>query len=161
MTEENDANEEQDNAGIVTHPPFFYILAGLVGWGINVLYPLSFGMPDLNTPVSITVFVLGLIIFVLSVKTFKENEQSPSVHASQPKVLRTGIYGYSRNPIYVAASLWLVSVSLYFDNVWMLIMLAPLLIFMTSQVIKKEEAYLEGKFGDDYRDYKKKVRRWI
>ena len=55
----------------------------------------------------------------------------------------------------------MVAASFYFDNVWLVIVTVPLIVFMNKMVIEKEEAYLERTFGVEYLDYKKKVRRWI
>ncbi|MDG1995320.1 MAG: isoprenylcysteine carboxylmethyltransferase family protein [Emcibacteraceae bacterium] len=154
-------SEEQDNAGIAVHPPVFYIVAALIGVGIDYLFPLSFGSDAMLETAGIIIFLLGLIIAVLSFKIFASNKQSPSVHASASKIYQSGVYAYSRNPIYLGITLWLVAAALYFDNVWLLIITVPLILFMNKVVIEKEEAYLTSKFGDDYLSYKKKVRRWI
>lgn len=154
-------SEEQDNAGIVTHPPFFYIASALIAVGIDQVVPLSFGNTMATEYAGLVILVIGVLIFIASGRMFVKNKQSPSVHASQPKIITDGIYGKTRNPIYVSAHLFLLAVALYVDNVWMLLMIIPLTILMTKLVIEKEEAYLERKFGGDYLDYKKKVRRWI
>jgi protein-S-isoprenylcysteine O-methyltransferase Ste14 len=54
-----------------------------------------------------------------------------------------------------------VGLTLLFDNPWMLAFLVPVLVLMQYGVILREEAYLERKFGDEYRAYKKQVRRWL
>lgn len=153
--------EQKDNPGIITHPPVFYIVAILISIGLDKLYRLSFGGGEMLENIAIIILVIGLVIFIAAGKTFRKNKQSPSVHATPVKIYTGGIYAYSRNPIYLAANLFLISASLYFDNLWMLIMLVPVLYIMTNLVIKKEEAYLEQKFGEEYTNYKKKVRRWI
>ena len=154
-------SEEKDNAGIITHPPVFYVVGLLAAIGLNYIYPLSFGEFELARPLSYIILLIGVVVFILAGMTFGKNKQSPSVHATSVKIYTGGIYAYSRNPIYLAASLFMVFASLYFDNVWILVMLIPIFYIMTSLVIKKEESYLENKFGDQYRDYKKKVRPWI
>lgn len=153
--------EEKDNPGIITHPPVFYIIAILISVGLDNIYRLSFGGGEMLENIAILIFAVGIVVFIAATKTFAKNKQSPSVHATPVKIYSGGIYGYSRNPIYLGANMFLVSAALYFDNLWMLIMLMPILYIMTNMVIKKEEAYLEQKFGDEYTDYKKKVRRWI
>ncbi|MBT5072700.1 MAG: isoprenylcysteine carboxylmethyltransferase family protein [Kordiimonadaceae bacterium] len=153
--------EQKDNPGIITHPPVFYIVAVLISIGLNYIYRLSFGRGEMLGNIAILILVIGVVVFIAAGKTFRKNKQSPSVHATPVKIYTGGIYGYSRNPIYLAANMFLISASLYFDNLWMLLMLVPILYIMTNMVIKKEEAYLQQKFGEEYSDYKKKVRRWI
>ncbi len=154
-------SEEQDNAGIVTHPPLFYIAAALIGVGIDYFVPLSFGFEGGTTVAAIAIFILGLLIAAMGGRKFASDKQSPSVHAPTTGIYTSGIYAYTRNPMYLGVMLWMASASLYFDKLWILIMCVPLLIFMNKVVIEKEEAYLERKFGDEYTAYKNKVRRWI
>lgn len=154
-------SENDDNAGIVTHPPVFYVVATLIGLGIDYIYPLSFGFQGMTETAGIIIVILGTLVTILGFKLFASNKQSPSVHASASQVYQSGIFGYSRNPIYLGVALWMLGGALYFDKAWIAIMMLPLLLFMNKVVIEKEEAYLEGKFGDEYRNYKKKVRRWI
>jgi protein-S-isoprenylcysteine O-methyltransferase Ste14 len=57
--------------------------------------------------------------------------------------------------------LGLIGLSIAFDNLWLLIMLAPFALVIRYGVVAREEAYLEGKFGDGYRGYRVRVRRWL
>lgn len=153
--------KQADNAGIITHPPFFYLAAVIIAIIADKFYPLMFGGGQFLEFAGIALFVIGLIVFVLGSKFFKTNKQSPSVHAKTVKIYSTGIYGRTRNPLYLGITLWMVAGSLYFDNIWLLIVTGPLVLLMNKMVIEKEEAYLERTFSDEYLDYKKRVRRWI
>ncbi len=154
-------NEEQDHAGIVAHPPVFYITATLIALGIDYVYPLAFGFDDLGGTLGIAVFIIGVVITIMSFRMFASDKQSPSVHEPTSSIYTSGIYAYSRNPIYLGVLLWMAGASLYFDILWLLIVCIPLVMFMNKVVIEKEETYLEGKFGDEYLAYKSQVRRWI
>jgi len=154
-------SDNQDNAGIITHPPVFYIMALLIGLGLDYLYPISFGFMEVTRTASIFIFISSGIILALGFGMFATNKQSPSVHASAAKVYKSGIYAYSRNPLYLSLVLLMLALSLFFDKVWIAIMILPVIIIVNKFVIEKEETYMEDKFGDDYLDYKKKVRRWI
>ena len=154
-------SENADNPGIVTHPPVFYIVAILIGLGIDYFMPLSFGFEVMTKTVSLVILVLGTIVTVLGFKMFTTDKQNPSVHEPTDAVYQSGVYAYSRNHIYLGVLLWMMSGALYFNKAWIMIMVLPLILWMNKVVIEKEEAYLEEKFGDDYLAYKKKVRRWI
>jgi protein-S-isoprenylcysteine O-methyltransferase Ste14 len=154
-------NNDQDNAGIIAHPPFFYITAALLAILIDYFIPLSFENPTITKYAAFVVLGIGMLIFILSGRMFIKNKQSPSVHASQPKIITDGIYGKTRNPIYLSAHMFIAFAAFYFDNVWMLLMLVPMTYIITKFAIEKEERYLEGKFGEAYRDYKSRVRRWF
>jgi len=153
--------ESNDNAGIITHPPFFYLAAAIVATIADKVYPLKYNAGQMLEYAGIVIFVLGVALFVTASKFFRINKQSPSVHAKTVKIYTSGIYGRTRNPLYLGVTIWMVAASFYFDNVWLVIVTVPLIVFMNKMVIEKEEAYLERTFGVEYLDYKKKVRRWI
>lgn len=154
-------SENADNPGIIMHPPVFYIAATIIGLGLDYLFPLSFGFEGAIKIASLVILVLGTLVLVLGFKMFAADKQSPSVHEPTNTIYQSGIYAYSRNPIYLGVLLWMVSGALFFDKAWILMMAFLLIFFMNKVVIEKEEAYLEEKFGDNYRAYKQKVRRWI
>ncbi|MFB9268645.1 methyltransferase family protein [Bradyrhizobium erythrophlei] len=72
-----------------------------------------------------------------------------------------GIFGYSRNPLYVGGSLALCGIALLFDLDWMLFLILPACILLHFAVVLREERYLEQKFGDVYRRYKLRVPRYF
>ena len=72
-----------------------------------------------------------------------------------------GIYGWTRNPLYLGATLVYLGLSVAAGSLWAIVLLAPLLWVINVGVIAREERYLERKFGDAYRAYKGRVRRWI
>ena len=109
---------EKDNAGIKIQPPLIYVIGILIGMAFDYIYPITFGYIDIVRPASIVILIFGVLVFIMSVNVFRQNKQSPNIHASQPKVLRTGVYAYSRNPIYVAVSFLMAGGALYFDKIW-------------------------------------------
>ena len=72
-----------------------------------------------------------------------------------------GIYGWSRNPLYLAMTLTYIGLAIAAGSVWAIALLLPLLVLMHVGVISREERYLEREFGDAYRQYKSRVRRWL
>lgn len=76
-------------------------------------------------------------------------------------IVKVGPYQFSRNPIYLAFSLFQTGVSLGVNDAWILITLLPAIAVMSFVVIPREERYLESRFGEEYADYKARVRRWL
>ena len=72
-----------------------------------------------------------------------------------------GIYRRTRNPLYLGLTLVYLGLGVAAGSVWAIGLLVPLLWVINVGVVKREERYLERKFGDAYRDYKARVRRWI
>ena len=72
-----------------------------------------------------------------------------------------GPFQFSRNPMYLARTLLYLGLGLLANALCVFVALLPLLVVMHHGVIKREERYLEGKFGDAYRQYRAAVRRWL
>ena len=76
-------------------------------------------------------------------------------------IVESGPYRFTRNPIYLGMFLSLIGLAIAFDNLWLLTMLVPFALVIRYGVVAREEAYLERKFGDVYRGYRSRVRRWL
>ncbi len=72
-----------------------------------------------------------------------------------------GPFHFTRNPLYLSLTMLYVGITLQFDALWPLVTLLPALAVVHRRIILREEEYLEAKFGDEYRTYKTRVRRWI
>jgi protein-S-isoprenylcysteine O-methyltransferase Ste14 len=107
------------------------------------------------------VFLAGLALLIWAATTFRR--RGTQIQTTQPTIaiVDEGPYGYTRNPIYIGMFLGLVGLALGFDSLWLLILLAPFYLVIRYAVVAREEAYLEGKFGEVYRAYKSRVRRWL
>jgi protein-S-isoprenylcysteine O-methyltransferase Ste14 len=76
-------------------------------------------------------------------------------------LVTTGIYRWTRNPVYLGFFLLYGGIGVAALSPWILILLLPLVVTIRYGVVAREEAYLERRFGDFYRDYKARVRRWL
>jgi len=72
-----------------------------------------------------------------------------------------GPYRFTRNPMYVGLAALYAGVTLLVNSLWPLLLLPVVLVVIRWRVIAREEAYLERKFGDVYRTYTTRVRRWL
>jgi len=72
-----------------------------------------------------------------------------------------GAYRFTRNPVYLGMVLGLIGLAIAFNSLWLLMALVPFALVIRYGVITREEAYLERKFGDVYRRYRARVRRWL
>jgi len=104
---------------------------------------------------------IGILILVLAYREMARANTTinPSEHSS--KVVSSGIYAYSRNPIYLGWFVVLVGMGLSNTSLLVLIMSPFMIVLLYWAVIVKEESYLENKFGEEYLLYKKNVRCWI
>jgi protein-S-isoprenylcysteine O-methyltransferase Ste14 len=76
-------------------------------------------------------------------------------------IVESGPYRFGRNPIYLSMFLGLIGLALAVNNLWLLLMLVPFALVIRYGVVAREEAYLERKFGEVYRGYRARVRRWL
>ena len=76
-------------------------------------------------------------------------------------IIQSGLFRYSRNPIYLGFCIATLATGLILDSWWTIAALLPLVYLLQLLVIHKEEVYLEAKFGEDYLDYRRRVRRWL
>ena len=76
-------------------------------------------------------------------------------------IVTSGPFRFSRNPLYCSLTLLYLGLSAFLNTWWSLILLVPLLLVMHVGVVRREERYLERKFGEEYRRYRSSVRRYL
>jgi protein-S-isoprenylcysteine O-methyltransferase Ste14 len=143
-------------------PPAPYAAAMIGGWWLdrNVL-PLSWDLRAVAPLLGWLLVGAGLALFVWTLVTFARHRTTVNPYRAASTLCTGGPFRFSRNPIYLGDWFVLGGVSLLLDTAWPLAF-APLIWFMLRfGVIRHEEAHLEAKFGDAYRDYKARVRRWF
>jgi protein-S-isoprenylcysteine O-methyltransferase Ste14 len=106
-------------------------------------------------------FVLALALFAWAIVTITRAGSHVPTNRPTTTIVETGPYRFTRNPIYLGMCLGLIALAIAFDDLWLLIMLAPFWIVIRYGVVAREEAYLERQFGDVYRAYRARVRRWL
>ncbi len=152
---------DQDSAKVNFPPPLMLLLSALVGWGIDYFYPLRLLDSYSNKILGSILIVLGMGMILYASRLFKKFQTEIKPWKTTSQIITVGIYYYSRNPIYLAFVLIGGGFAFVINSWWNIIFLVPFILFLNNWVIKKEEAYLESKFGEEYLSYKAKVRRWI
>jgi len=157
----NSGGEGTDHAQVIAHPPLLALTGILVGLGFDAIWPA----PQLLAPVQYVLggglFLAGLAIVLTCALTFARAGTSVPTNTPSTALVTNGLYRYSRNPIYIALALAHLGIAAAVDSPWILATLPLVLVVIRLGVIAREERYLEAKFGDAYRDYKAKVRRWL
>ncbi|MGV1776878.1 methyltransferase family protein [Agrobacterium fabrum] len=154
---------EQDSAGARFPPPFVYLGALLLGLAAERFVPLrSFGIDwRLLATIGAVLFVAGAVLMVAAAGLFRRLGTNAPPSRPTTLIVTTGPYRWTRNPMYLAMALIYASLAIGLDGPIALALLPLVLIAIQTQVIAREERYLEAKFGDDYRRYKARVRRWF
>jgi protein-S-isoprenylcysteine O-methyltransferase Ste14 len=86
-----------------------------------------------------------------------------NIRPDQPTlaVVSDGPFRFTRNPLYLSLTGLYLGITLLADALWPLLLLVPVLVVLQWGVVAREERYLEAKFGEPYRAYKARVRRWV
>tara|TARA_B100001245_G_C22611172_1_gene302032 strand:- start:244 stop:567 length:324 start_codon:yes stop_codon:yes gene_type:complete len=105
--------------------------------------------------------MISLFLFFSSFNLFKSYEENPDPTTSTKRLIQTGIYAYTRNPIYLSFVLFLFSMFMIFENVMYFISALGLAYWIHNYVIKFEEQYLVKEFPEEYKGYMNSVSRWI
>lgn len=157
--------EPNDAAAVRIFPPGVPLLVIGVGVGLNRIVPLGLGF-SLPTPerywmggAVIAGAILGLGL--PSVLLFRRGGQSENPWKPTSRIEERGPFRFTRNPMYLQMVLVCLGFAMVLANGWVLL-LTPVAAWLLQRfAILPEEAYLERKFGDAYRDYKRRVRRWL
>jgi len=157
--------EQQHAAAVKFPPPILPIVTIVIGHVLGCFVPILSAY-DLPAPGRYWVGGLiaaaaVLILGVWPIQQFKRSGQDVTPWTPTPEIVVSGPYKVTRNPMYLMMVLFCIGFAVILSDVWILI-LTPVcgwLIFLLA--IRHEEVYLEEKFGDSYRAYKNRVRRWI
>ena len=155
-------NDTADTAQVIIRPPLAWGLAVIAGLAINWLVPLPLLPVDLPTGwLGAIVFVFALARVAWAIVIITGAGSNVPTNRPTATIVESGPYRFTRNPIYLGMFLGLIGLAIAFDNLWLLMMLVPFALVIRYGVVAREEAYLERKFGDVYRGYRSRVRRWL
>lgn len=152
---------DKKGAAVKFPPPLICLGFILIAGAIQYSWPLSLPSSFVFTIIGIVVILTGLAIIFSASRTFKKADTRIEPWKPTSRIVSQGVFAYSRNPIYVAFCLASIGIGFVAGSVWVLMSFVPTAITIYFFAIKKEEAYLERKFGDEYLNYKKNVRRWL
>jgi len=155
--------DERDGAAVRFPPPFVYLIAVIVGALLQAwVLPLRLGLPSgARIVLGVAATLLGVASIAAAIGLFRRTGQDPAPWKSTPKIVATGIYRVTRNPMYVGMALVQAGIGFGWGNGWILLLLPLVIVVIYTSAIRHEEAYLERKFGDVYLRYKGSVRRWL
>jgi protein-S-isoprenylcysteine O-methyltransferase Ste14 len=155
-------DDTADTAQVIIRPPLAWGLAVIAGFALNWLVALPFLPVDLPAGwLGAMVFVLALALVVWAIVTITRAGSNVPTTLPTTTIVESGPYHFTRNPIYLGMFLGLIGLAIAFNNLWLLMMLVPFALVIRYGVVAREEAYLERKFGDPYRGYRSRVRRWL
>lgn len=157
-------SEHRDKAGVIAPPPLLALAAVVFGLGIDYWLPLNALGTLLPWPARVAI---GVLLFAASAALgipalFGFRAAGTNVEPWKPAtaLVTAGIYRRLRNPMYVGIVLFLVGLAILLASDGVLAMALVLVPVLHFGVVRREERYLEAKFGDAYRRYKETVPRY-
>ena len=141
--------------------PLVYVAFFLLAWVLSSIWPwplpenpwtLFFGWMAIDASVLLMLWTAWLMLW-------RKTTLNP--YGKPQQLLTEGPFRVTRNPIYVADTLFYMGAALLFADVWVWLFLPVVLVAVSFGVIRHEERLLMQHFGDDYRSYMNKVRRWL
>ena len=150
-----------DAPGVIAPPPLIFLAGILLGVALDWYRPGSFWPGAGRFAVAAPLILGGLLVAYLAYRRFRAAGTNVVPYKPTTAIVTDGLFALSRNPIYLAMVAVMAGIGLALDNFWVLVMLAPVLPVMHFGVIIREERYLAGKFGEEYRRYRNSVRRWL
>lgn len=151
----------KESPDVISCPPLIYLGALGLGLLLNWLIP---SLPFLSVPCPVTGWILAFAGFVIGfwgVYTFIRAGTNVRPDLPVTALVTNGPFRYSRNPLYMACTIIYLGVTLSVGSFWPLLTLLPVLAMIHWKIVRREEEYLESRFGDSYRTYKMQVNRWI
>jgi protein-S-isoprenylcysteine O-methyltransferase Ste14 len=154
---------ETKSAGVVVPPPLIY--AGTLAASLLLDLWIGGSATGLGSTfravIGIALIVIGLAIPIVAAAQFRKADTEVRPWKPSTALVTTGIYRFTRNPMYLGMTLIYAGLALLADSALALLVLLLLLAIIQYGVIKREEHYLEITFGEAYRDYRSRVRRWF
>ena len=155
-------NPEDKGPGVQIPPPLVILAAILIGAAIDRFFPIS------TLPASLTGWLGGALVLLALVLgpglSFREYRKAKTpIRPDRPAtaLVTAGPFRYSRNPMYISLLILQIGIGIWMNNVWVIVLLAPVTAWLRWRVIAAEERYMVRQFGQAYLDYQANVRRWL
>jgi protein-S-isoprenylcysteine O-methyltransferase Ste14 len=155
---------ENDVAGVIARPPLILLAAVVAGLICDYLFPSNYiaqttrGLRYVSGGIAL---VAGLVFLGTAANEMRRVGTNIPTWEPTLEIATEGIYGRSRNPIYVSFMFFMIAFGLFFSSDWTFVMLVPFALIIHFGVVLREERYLLARFGQDYASYKATVPRYL
>ena len=142
-------------------PPAVYFGPFVLMWALHWWRPSTIPGGVARTVAGLVLVLTGIALTLWSVATFRRAHTTVIPWEEVAAMVTTGPFRLSRNPIYLADAIAYLGCALLIASWWPLLILPVILVVMRRKVIDREERYLSERFGDAYREYQLRARRWL
>jgi len=153
--------DEQNNPGIRVPPPPIYVLALLLGLVLDRKAHLPFLPRGVARLLGWPLVGGGMALAAWFARTMRDADTTMHINKPVSRVVQDGPFRYSRNPGYLSLTMLYAGIAVLRNALWAILLLPLVVYVIEREVIEREERYLERTFGEEYLNYKKRVRRWV
>jgi protein-S-isoprenylcysteine O-methyltransferase Ste14 len=161
VAEPHAAAPKRDTSGIRVPPPLYYGAAFLVGVTLELVFPTNWPPFGIRLAAAVLAGGAWLALDGAAMLFFRRAGTSMVPMNPTTALVTSGPYRFTRNPMYLGMAFLYAAFAFLFGVIWALVLLPAVIVIVDRFVIAREEPYLERKFGQAYRDYKQRVRRWL
>ena len=150
-----------DNAGVLAPAPVFFGVAVAAGFLLEWLFPTSLLTFPYSAAVGLFLIAASVVLVVFAVLPLVRARTAFDARKPTTSIVTAGAFGFSRNPTYVSLAALQVGLGFLSQSLWVIITAVAAVAITHWGVVLREERYLERKFGEEYRSYVARVRRWL
>ena len=161
MTDHPSTHSSSDNPQVLILPPLLYGVALAAGLLMQWLAPRPILASNVRYWAGGVLLASGVLLAIWGRRVMEQAGTNVNPTLPTTAVVATGPFRFSRNPLYVALTLIYVGLALLANALWVLVLIVPVLLVMHYGVVRREESYLDTKFGEAYRSYRSRVRRYL
>ena len=157
-------DDKESRPAIFMRPPWFFAIGAVFAFIFEMEMPTRWAHPPYDAKLGALGAICGMIaILVLNHCSgqFRRHKTNIDPMREDSALITTGLYKRTRNPVYLGLIAAYLSLALILESVWAVLFLGPVIWALHYQIVLKEEAYLEKRFGQAYLDYKAKTKRWL
>lgn len=155
------AETQRDVPGVVAPPPLILLGVLLAGLALDWIRPVPLLPAAAQYAIGGALVALASAFAFPAIVCFLRAGTNVPTRRPATALVVAGPYRFSRNPIYVGMILLLLGIGVMADSVWIVALAIPFALVLRYGVIAREERYLDARFGEAYRAYRARVRRWI
>lgn len=155
------SGDAPEHSGVIAPPPLIYAASLALGLLLESLAPSALLKTIYARGLGASLIVLGLALMGFGLLAMRRAATAVNPYTATTALVTDGPFRYSRNPLYLALTLVYLGIAFLAGTLWPFALLPAVFLIMHWGVIAREERYLESKFGERYRQYKARVRRWL
>jgi protein-S-isoprenylcysteine O-methyltransferase Ste14 len=156
--------QHQDRPNLVIFPPLILVVVLVLAIALQWLAPLgalgAYGQ-TWRLIVGGGLLLIGLVLTQAGARTLLSQGTNVNPHKPAVALATDGIYRWTRNPMYVGGLPRMIGIAVVFALDWLLLLMVPAAFVLHFGIVRREERYLAGKFGDEYRRYCARVPRYV